>query len=256
MEQPGFGVQAGAAGVVADAHLGAVGHQPIEGAAVGGAQVDGGEHPQRAARLGLQELCECRLEQAQAAPLDEGAEQVDPLGGGDFVDQRLPHRRFAAGVHQQGAVGQGDQRADGFGLAGQECRGSDFREQPGGGMQEVGRGDGAGCLALEQAHQLVHQGQLVLRGGATAEMLQGDPGQTRQVPGQQARGFLGIQSVGFDQAFLQLAQLLLQALGEELLVEAWGWGLVGHRVLRRFGFGACRRLQAIGLSGLTLGGSV
>jgi hypothetical protein len=25
-----------------------VGHQPIEGAAVGGAQVDGGEHPQRA----------------------------------------------------------------------------------------------------------------------------------------------------------------------------------------------------------------
>ena len=42
MEQPGFGVQAGAAGVVADAHLGAVGHKPIEGAAVGGAQVDGG----------------------------------------------------------------------------------------------------------------------------------------------------------------------------------------------------------------------
>lgn len=39
MEQPGFGMQAGAAGaagVVADAHLGAVGHQPIEGAAVGG----------------------------------------------------------------------------------------------------------------------------------------------------------------------------------------------------------------------------
>ncbi len=135
MEQPGFGVQAGAAGVVADAHLSAVGHQPIEGAAVGGAQVDGGEHPQLPAGLGLQEGGEGRLEQAQTAPLDEGAEQVDPLGGGDFVDQRLPHRRFAAGVHQQGAVGQGDERADGFGLAGQERRGSDLREQPGGGME-------------------------------------------------------------------------------------------------------------------------
>lgn len=192
MEQPGFGVQTGAADVVADAHLGSVGHQPIEGAAVGGAQVDGGEHPQGAAGQGLQEGGEGRLEQAQAAPLDEGAKQVDPLGGGDFMDQRLPYRRFAAGVHQQGAVGQGDERTDGFSLAGQKRRGSDLREQPGGGMQQVGRGDSAGCLALEQAHQLVHQGQLVLRGGSTAQMLQGDAGQTRQVPGQQARGFLGI----------------------------------------------------------------
>jgi hypothetical protein len=109
-------------------------HQPIEGAAVGGAQVDGGEHPQRAAGLGLQEGREGRLEQTQTAPLDEGAEQVDPLGGGDFVDQRLTHRRFAAGVHQQGAVGQGDERADGGRLAGQQRRGANLREQPGGGV--------------------------------------------------------------------------------------------------------------------------
>ena len=64
MEQPGFGVQPGAAGVVADTHLGAIRHQPIEGAAVGGTQVDGGEHPQLAAGLGLPELAEGRLEQA------------------------------------------------------------------------------------------------------------------------------------------------------------------------------------------------
>lgn len=144
------------------------------------------------------------------------------------MDQRLPHRRFAAGVHQQGAVGKGNERADGFGLAGQERRGSDLREQPGGGVQEVARGDGAGCLALEQAHQLVHQGQLVLRGGATAEVFQGNAGQTGQVSGQQARGFLRVQSLGFDQGFLQVAQLLRQALGEELLVEAGGWCLFGH----------------------------
>ena len=75
---------------------------------------------------------------------------------------------------------------------------------------------------------MVHQGQLVLRGGTTAQVLQGDAGQTRQVPGQQSRGFLGIEAVGLDQRDLQLAQLLLQAFGEDLLVEAGGWGLVGH----------------------------
>ena len=83
----------------------------------------------------------------------------------------------------------------------------------------------------------------MLRGGATAQVLQGNAGQTRQVPGQQARGFLGIKAVGFDQGFLQVAQLLLQALGEELLVEAGGWGLVGHGVARR---GGCRRSTEVG----------
>ena len=95
-------------------------------------------------------------------------------------------------------------------------------------MQEVCGGDGAGCLALEQDHQLVHQSELVLRGGAAAQVLQGNECQTRQVPGQQARGFLGIETFGVDKGFLQMAQLLLQSLGEELLVEAGGWCLVGH----------------------------
>ena len=47
------------------------------------------------------------------------------------MDQRLPHRRFAAGIHQQGAVGQGDERADSGCLAGQKRLGSDLREQLG-----------------------------------------------------------------------------------------------------------------------------
>jgi hypothetical protein len=135
----------------------------------------------------------------------------------------------------------GDERADGFGLTGQECRGSDLREQPGGGMQQFGRGDGAGCLALEQAHQLVHQLQLALRGGTTAQVLQCNAGQTRQVPGQQARGFLGIQLISVIEIARQLAQLLLQALGEELLVEAGGWGLVGHGVAWLMGFQRLRK---------------
>ena len=103
------------------------------------------------------------------------------------------------------------------------------------GCSEVCGGDGAGCLALEQVHQLVHQSELVLRGGATAQVFQGNACQTRQVPGQEARGFLGVQAVGGDQGFLQLAQLLLQALGEELLVEAGGWGLFGHGLSWRLG---------------------
>ena len=70
--------------------------------------------------------------------------------------------------------------AAGLGLAGEERRGSDFREQPGGGVQLVGSGDGAGCLALEQAHQLVHEGELVVGDCATAQVLQGDTGKARK----------------------------------------------------------------------------
>ncbi len=58
-------------------------------------------------------------------------------------------------------------RVAGFGLAGEVRRGSDLREQPGGGVQQVGRGDGSGGLALEQGHQL---GQLVRSGGATDQV--------------------------------------------------------------------------------------
>ena len=36
-----------------------------------------------------------------------------------------------------------------------------------------------------------------------------------------------------DRGVLQVAQLLLQALGEELLVEAGGWVLVGHGLVAR-----------------------
>jgi hypothetical protein len=78
MKQPGLGVQAGAAGVGADAHLGTALHQPVERLAVGGAQVDGGEHPQGA--TGRKVLGEHGLQPPQPAPLDEGTEQIDPIG--------------------------------------------------------------------------------------------------------------------------------------------------------------------------------
>jgi hypothetical protein len=41
------------------------------------------------------------------------------------------------------------------------------------------------------------------------------------------RGFLGIHGVDGDQGFLELTKLLLQAFGEELLLEPRGWALLG-----------------------------
>jgi hypothetical protein len=55
------------------------------------------------------------------------------------------------------------------------------------------------------------------------------------VQGQQARVLLGIKAVGGDQGFLHVAQMLLQALGEELMLEAGGWRLVVRGLPRRQG---------------------
>lgn len=102
MKQPGLGMQTGAAGVGADAHLGTALHQPVECLAVGGAQVDGGEHPQGAA--GFEMLSEHGLQQTQPAPLDEGAEQINPIIRGHLRLQGQPHTGLTGGIDQQGAI--------------------------------------------------------------------------------------------------------------------------------------------------------
>ena len=58
-------MQAGAARVGADAHLGAALHEPVERPAIGGAEVSGGEHAQGA--TGFQVLGEHGLQQPQPA---------------------------------------------------------------------------------------------------------------------------------------------------------------------------------------------
>ncbi len=117
MEQPSLGVEPGAAGVGADAHLGTALGQPVKGATVGSAEIHGAEHPQFTACL--QVGAEHGLEQPQATPLDEGAEQVDPIGRRDFGLQCLPHAGFAGGIDQQGPVDQGDQGPGDGDLAGE-----------------------------------------------------------------------------------------------------------------------------------------
>jgi len=97
-------------------------------------------------------------------------------------------------------------RAADFGLAGQVRCGSDLREQADGGVQQVGHGDCAGSLVLEQSHQLVP----------------GQCGQETPGAGRVGVGLHRDEGVGASQDLLQVAQFLLQALGEELLGKAGG----------------------------------
>jgi hypothetical protein len=82
--------------------------------------------------------------------------------------------------------------------------GAELLQETGAGLKLVAGVDGEACLLVQQAHRLVHHGQLLLRGGHRSSA-SGDPGKTGQVPGQQARGFLRIQALGGDQGFLQAA---------------------------------------------------
>lgn len=75
-------MKAGSARVGADGHFCAVLHEPIERAAVVSTQVNGGEYTKRSP--GPQVLDEHRLQQPQATPLDEGAEQINTVGRGHF----------------------------------------------------------------------------------------------------------------------------------------------------------------------------
>ncbi|MCG3775304.1 MAG: hypothetical protein JW395_2136 [Nitrospira sp.] len=51
---------------------------------------------------------------ADAVPADEGAEQVDGVGGWNLVRQRVSQRRLAASVDEEIGGGEWDQRRDKF----------------------------------------------------------------------------------------------------------------------------------------------
>ncbi|MGB7219890.1 MAG: hypothetical protein WBD07_13915 [Vicinamibacterales bacterium] len=61
------------------------------------------------------------FEEAQAVPADEGAEQVDGIGGWDFVGERVGEGRLAAGVDQQIGGRQWDQRRDDVAVVGRRA---------------------------------------------------------------------------------------------------------------------------------------
>ena len=89
------------------------------------------------------------------------------------MDQRLSHRRFAAGVHQQGAVSQGDQRPQRLGLARKQRRGPNTAEALTAGVDSITGADGPWHLGDQQGHQLIHKFQLGSSGMPTWKAGQG-----------------------------------------------------------------------------------
>ena len=78
-EEPCLGVEAGAQRVVLDLHLGAeLADEPIESGALGGTHVGGGDDAEPDASLG--EATQLRLENPDAVPFDERAQEVDSIG--------------------------------------------------------------------------------------------------------------------------------------------------------------------------------
>ncbi len=176
------------------------------------------------------------LQQAQPAPLDEGAEQVDAIGRGTLRLQGKTDAGLTGGIDQQGAVGQGDQGTGQRGFVGQEGRGSQFLQQAGAGVKLVASADGVGGLLLEQAHDLVHQSQLLLLPLRLGQCRQGDLAQLVQVAGQALGGFGGVEGLELVQALQLIGQGLVDGGAEGVVVEAW------REILRGHGWGTSRGL--------------
>lgn len=131
------------------------------------------------------------LQQPQAVPLDEGTEQIDPIGGGTFRLQGQAHAGLTGGIDQQGAFGQGDQGTGCALLARQQGGSAQLLQQPGAGVELVAGADGGGRLLLEQGHDLVHQGQLLLLPLGFGQCRQGNLTELAQVAGQALTGETG-----------------------------------------------------------------
>ena len=209
-------MQAGAARVGADAQLGTALHQPVERLAVSGAHVDGGEHAQGAS--GVEVGAQLVLKQPQAAPLDEGAEQIDTISRGTFRLQGQAHTGLAGGIDQQGAIGQGDQGPGQRGFVGQKGRGPQLLQQPGAGVELVASVDGVGGLLLEQGHDPVHQGQLLLLTLRLRQRGQGGFAQLAKVAGKALGGFSGVEGLELVQGVLAASQGLMNCSAEGVVV--------------------------------------
>lgn len=81
-----------------------IGDQPVQRGPFGRTDVRGGHHPQRYSAPS--QFPEFGLQQPESVPLDECAEQVDLVGGGQFGAQFGAEGRFAVRVGQQRRIGQ------------------------------------------------------------------------------------------------------------------------------------------------------
>jgi hypothetical protein len=101
VEQPGLGVQAGRAGLVADPDLRAVAaHQLVDGALLGRLHVGRGDDAERDAAVAQRR--QLVGQHADAVPADERAQQVDAVGRPQLGPQLGAERRLLGRVGEQG----------------------------------------------------------------------------------------------------------------------------------------------------------
>ena len=105
LEEPGLGVEAGAARVVGDLHLGIrKARERVDGFDLGGAGEDGGEDAQLAAASG--KTVERGGDGADAAQADEGGEDVDAIGALDLAADLVREGRLRAIAREERADGE------------------------------------------------------------------------------------------------------------------------------------------------------
>jgi hypothetical protein len=218
----GLGVQARALGVVGDpdAHVGQA-REPLHGRRIRGAQVRGGDDPDR--DRAVAELLEGGHQQAQAGPLDERDQEVDLIRGGHLGRELARQRRVAGRAGEE--RGLGERRLGPQVARGQGVRRGDLHEQgPGGRDQGQIREVLVAAEPRDERDHLVGEGEPGFGLTLLAERLLEDARHEGGVPGGR---LLGIELAEHATELGVPAQDLREALVVQLLVDAWGRE-VGH----------------------------
>jgi hypothetical protein len=104
VEEPGLRVQAGGVGAVGDADFGALLDEVFDDAGLGDAAVGRGEGAELSA--GLEVGVQAGAQLAVAVPEEEGADEVDAVGGGDLLLEGEADATLAPCVHVEGRLGE------------------------------------------------------------------------------------------------------------------------------------------------------
>ncbi len=227
VEEPGLGVEAGCPRVVGDLHLGAKIGQEVDRAALGRADVGGGEDAQGPVLLEV--ALEGGFEQAEAVPLDERAQEVDAVGRRDLALEDGAEAGLAASVHEQVAGAEGDGGSRWLGRCHQGL-GLDEGCQELGGLFEVVVGDEAGVGLDELVEDLSAEVELLRLGVLAGLRSQGFLQQLTHVAGEESRELDGLRRLCPRLPVLvELADLAFEGEVDQALVEAGREAGVGHR---------------------------
>jgi hypothetical protein len=220
LEEPRLRVKARGADLVGHLHLGTRLLEHVEDAPLSGSDVRRREDTE--ATPPFQVPPDRRLQHAEAVPLDEGTQQVDPVRRRDLTQERGPKAWLATGVHEQVPAPQGDcgavQPGKGEGL--------DLRY----GSQQLGRL--AECVVLEDPGLALRQvlqdpladRELLCLRVLSSLSLEGQEEEVMDVAGQEAGKLGGVRSLDRrrEPARIQLVELATQPQADQLLVEAGG----------------------------------